>query len=227
MADGNGCEVFTDAAWAMWEPLIEEVRPRGKTPPKDLRRTISAILWRHQNGAEWRGIPAELGPWLVAGGAAVPPLGRAGRPGTPARPRAAARRRARDGIPRRHHRPCAPESGGGEKGGCGSQGRDEREALGRSRGGYGTKEGLRDRRRPRTGDRLRARARTGPRVAAGPGPARLPAGRAGLGGRRPRPGLGRLPRAHPGLGDRKSTRLNSSHANISYAVFCLKKKKIT
>src|SRR3712207_7010667 len=31
------------------------------------------------------------------------------------------------------------------------------------------------------------------------------------------------PPAHPA--DRKSTRLNSSHANISYAVFCLKKKK--
>src|SRR3712207_7367055 len=29
---------------------------------------------------------------------------------------------------------------------------------------------------------------------------------------------------HP-VSDRKSTRLNSSHANISYAVFCLKKKK--
>src|SRR3712207_8806348 len=28
-----------------------------------------------------------------------------------------------------------------------------------------------------------------------------------------------------GNADRKSTRLNSSHANISYAVFCLKKKK--
>src|SRR5947207_6297042 len=28
-----------------------------------------------------------------------------------------------------------------------------------------------------------------------------------------------------GLGDRKSTRLNSSHTVISYAVFCLKKKK--
>src|SRR3712207_8783465 len=27
------------------------------------------------------------------------------------------------------------------------------------------------------------------------------------------------------IADRKSTRLNSSHANISYAVFCLKKKK--
>src|SRR3712207_1019732 len=35
----------------------------------------------------------------------------------------------------------------------------------------------------------------------------------------------RLGRSVP-LGDRKSTRLNSSHANISYAVFCLKKKKL-
>src|SRR3712207_7689689 len=33
------------------------------------------------------------------------------------------------------------------------------------------------------------------------------------------------PRAALRPGDRKSTRLNSSHANISYAVFCLKKKK--
>src|SRR3712207_7721444 len=32
-------------------------------------------------------------------------------------------------------------------------------------------------------------------------------------------------RADDGDVDRKSTRLNSSHANISYAVFCLKKKK--
>src|SRR3712207_7404405 len=30
--------------------------------------------------------------------------------------------------------------------------------------------------------------------------------------------------AHGHVADRKSTRLNSSHANISYAVFCLKKK---
>src|SRR3712207_8998125 len=34
---------------------------------------------------------------------------------------------------------------------------------------------------------------------------------------------GRVPPA--GTRDRKSTRLNSSHANISYAVFCLKKKQ--
>src|SRR4051794_41756025 len=36
----------------------------------------------------------------------------------------------------------------------------------------------------------------------------------------------RLPLA-PGRQDRKSTRLNSSHPSISYAVFCLKKKKRT
>src|SRR5258705_4476773 len=33
------------------------------------------------------------------------------------------------------------------------------------------------------------------------------------------------PDRHDCLGDRKSTRLNSSHLGISYAVFCLKKKK--
>src|SRR2546430_12379225 len=48
--------------------------------------------------------------------------------------------------------------------------------------------------------------------------------------------FGNLPRRHPDLHprrvrpqvlskDRKSTRLNSSHSQISYAVFCLKKKK--
>src|SRR2546430_9831470 len=38
------------------------------------------------------------------------------------------------------------------------------------------------------------------------------------------PGNGRG-RVAVGSGDRKSTRLNSSHSQISYAVFCLKKKK--
>src|SRR3712207_8935249 len=38
-------------------------------------------------------------------------------------------------------------------------------------------------------------------------------------------GLDALVHLVGGIGDRKSTRLNSSHANISYALFCLKKKK--
>src|SRR2546430_7057501 len=41
------------------------------------------------------------------------------------------------------------------------------------------------------------------------------------------PGFGGVPRLKRDLGkDRKSTRLNSSHSQISYAVFCLKKKTI-
>src|SRR5258708_30629473 len=70
---------------------------------------------------------------------------------------------------------------------------------------------------------FRSRLRTGPARAAGSG-ARPRAGR------RPRRRRGRLgDRLHVvrlGGGDRKSTRLNSSHQIISYAVFCLKKKKI-
>src|SRR3712207_7660688 len=56
-----------------------------------------------------------------------------------------------------------------------------------------------------------------------------PAGRAERGAGRRRVVRAEVPRAPHGLRararrDRKSTRLNSSHANISYAVFCLKKK---
>ena len=58
--------MLTDAHWMSLEPLIEACRPKGKTPPQDLRRTISAILWRHENGAKWHAIPAELGPWSRA-----------------------------------------------------------------------------------------------------------------------------------------------------------------
>ena len=58
--------MLSDAHWMGLEPLIEIGRPKGKTPPQDLRRTLSAIVWRHQNGAKWRAIPAELGPWSRA-----------------------------------------------------------------------------------------------------------------------------------------------------------------
>src|SRR3712207_7500802 len=62
---------------------------------------------------------------------------------------------------------------------------------------------LRARRRPARGDDRRHRR----------APGRARAGRL----------LGRLAAI---AADRKSTRLNSSHANISYAVFCLKKKRL-
>jgi transposase len=58
--------MLTDAQWAVLGPLVEQCRPHAKVPPSHLRRTIGAILWRHANGAKWRSIPTELGPWWRA-----------------------------------------------------------------------------------------------------------------------------------------------------------------
>src|SRR3954454_17143519 len=66
MTENPGIHVLTDARWAELESLIDEVRPHCKVPHEDLRQTIETILWRHQNGAEWRSIPGELGPWWKA-----------------------------------------------------------------------------------------------------------------------------------------------------------------
>src|SRR5258707_7496726 len=73
-------------------------------------------------------------------------------------------------------------------------------------------------RRSREERSRRGQERSGQHHAAHEPATRSPAGRqAGL------PGSSRGTQELP-QGDRKSTRLNSSHANISYAVFCLKKK---
>ncbi|MDI3306507.1 MAG: IS5 family transposase [Acetobacteraceae bacterium] len=138
MTESSANQVFTDATWAVWEPLIEAVRPRGKTPPKELRRTISAILWRHQNGAKWRSIPTEFGPWWLAAQLFI----RWAKAGVWERLLELVRQRGvalgmtfLDGTAIRAHHKAA---GAGKKGANGKE-RDLREALGRSRGGYGTK----------------------------------------------------------------------------------------
>ena len=57
---------LTDEQWAVLAPLIEQCRPPAKVPPRHLRRTIGAIIWRHDNGAKWRALPTDLGPWWMA-----------------------------------------------------------------------------------------------------------------------------------------------------------------
>src|SRR5215218_1081471 len=133
--------MLADAQWMSLEPLIEACRPKGKTPPQDLRRTLSAILWRHQNGAKWRAIPADLGPWSRAAQTFI----RWAHLGGWERLLLLAQERGprawcptRDDISRWHQHPGAPQGGGRGKKGANSTARDEREALGRSRGGYGT-----------------------------------------------------------------------------------------
>src|SRR5512134_122406 len=76
---------------------------------------------------------------MVDGGPDIHPLDPARGLGAAARPRARAWRAARDDVPGRHQHSRAPESSRcGSKGGSAAE-RDRREALGRSRGGYGTK----------------------------------------------------------------------------------------
>ena len=58
--------MLSDEQWGDLEPLIAACRPHAKVPSPHLRRTIAAILWRHQNGAKWRSLPAEFGPWWMA-----------------------------------------------------------------------------------------------------------------------------------------------------------------
>ncbi len=58
--------MLSNVQWAELEPLVEACRPHAKVPPSELRRTVEAILWRCTNGAKWRSIPAELGPWWKA-----------------------------------------------------------------------------------------------------------------------------------------------------------------
>ena len=42
----------SDAQWDELELLVDEYRPKGKTAPQEVPSTVSAILWRHQNGAK-------------------------------------------------------------------------------------------------------------------------------------------------------------------------------
>jgi transposase len=57
--------MLTDGQWTVLEPVIEACRP-AKVAPQNLRQTMSAILWRHQNRAKWRAVPEMLGSWKAA-----------------------------------------------------------------------------------------------------------------------------------------------------------------
>src|SRR4051794_9436238 len=115
-----------------------DMPPQGQDPapgstPHDFGHCLAASergqVARHPGGAGA----------LVAGGADLHPLGPPGRVGAAAAPGPRARRPAWDDVSGRHQHPGSPQGGGRGKKGATSKERDAREALGRSRGGYGTK----------------------------------------------------------------------------------------
>ena len=76
---GKTTWTLTDGQWAALEPLTDACRPPAKVAPQNFRETISAILWRHQNGAKWRAVLEAPGPWWRAARSFIGVLHRAAR----------------------------------------------------------------------------------------------------------------------------------------------------
>ena len=53
----------TDAEWERLCPLLPSSAGKRGQPWGDHRRIINGILWRTWNGATWRAVPGEYGPW--------------------------------------------------------------------------------------------------------------------------------------------------------------------
>ncbi len=58
--------VLTDDEWHALKDALDHVRSPRRRPMKDERQTVEAVVWRCRNGAKWRAVPAELGPWARA-----------------------------------------------------------------------------------------------------------------------------------------------------------------
>ena len=55
--------VLTNDEWAALKAALDAVRSRRRRPMKDERQTVEAVVWRLRNGAKWRSVPSDLGPW--------------------------------------------------------------------------------------------------------------------------------------------------------------------
>lgn len=130
---------LVDQQWSVLEPLLNEARPWAARAIRQFRRTIEAIVWRQQNGAKWRSIPAGLGPWWMAAQTFI----RWARLGVWERVHRLAQKHRGlklgmvflDGTVIRAHQKAA----GACKQHLTPEASAEAQALGRSRGGYGTK----------------------------------------------------------------------------------------
>src|SRR3954471_20732168 len=160
-------------------------------PPRDLRRTVEAIVWRHANGAKWRAIPAELGPWWRAGPLFIRLFRLRGGGGVVGAGSSSAWRSSTGPRSGRTPRPrVRPKKGDLARTG---PARGARPLARRLR-----HQGVRDRRRAGARGRLRAGPGPSARAAGGARAPRPAPPRAAVGRRRSRLQLARLPRAGPG-----------------------------
>lgn len=142
--DASARHDLTDAQWALLEPLLPAPPVRGRPRRYPLRAMIDAVRWRTRVGAPWRDVPARYGPWWRAYA-----LYRAWQlNGVWERIEAAlvgaGRRRREDrlaGVGGLHRRARPRPTRAGARGDSVErvEGEPDDHALGRSRGGWGTK----------------------------------------------------------------------------------------
>ena len=58
--------ILSDGEWARLKAALDAARSGTGRPFPDERRTVEAVVWRQRNGAKWRSVPPELGPWWKA-----------------------------------------------------------------------------------------------------------------------------------------------------------------
>jgi transposase len=59
-------QILSDGEWWRLKSALDGARSGTGRPLEDERKTVEAIVWRQRNGAKWRAVPADLGPWWKA-----------------------------------------------------------------------------------------------------------------------------------------------------------------
>jgi transposase len=59
-------QILSDGEWTRLKAALDVARSGTGRPLEEERKTVEAVIWRQRNGAKWRAVPAELGPWWKA-----------------------------------------------------------------------------------------------------------------------------------------------------------------
>ena len=59
-------QILSDGEWLRLKAALDEARSSTGRPLDEERKTVEAVIWRQRNGAKWRAVPSELGPWWRA-----------------------------------------------------------------------------------------------------------------------------------------------------------------
>jgi transposase len=59
-------EILRDSEWAQLQAALEVARSGTGWALGEEGKTVEAIIWGQRNGAKWRAVPSELGPWWRA-----------------------------------------------------------------------------------------------------------------------------------------------------------------